>query len=97
MLGGTLRRPAAERTAANKAKAIGHATYRALLYLLPEDEKWIREVARAKGLDPFEATTDPATPVGVGGNPHPTLDPPAAFHFRARKTRTAPTRRPYLR
>lgn len=65
-LGGTLRRPAAERTMANKAKAIGHATYRALLYLFPEDEKWIREAARAKGLDPFEATTDPATPVGVG-------------------------------
>lgn len=65
-LGGAIRRPAAERTAANKAKAVGYATYRALLYLFPEDEKWIREVARAKGLDPFEGTTDPSTPVGVG-------------------------------
>src|SRR5207253_2000742 len=39
-LGGKLRRPAGERTEANKRKAIAYATYRALLYLFPEDKKW---------------------------------------------------------
>ena len=36
-LGGRLRRPAAERTEANKKKALAYATYRSLLYLFPED------------------------------------------------------------
>ena len=45
-LGGKLRRPPAERTPANKEKAIAYATYRALLYLFPEDEKWIAAQAR---------------------------------------------------
>src|SRR5262245_17571994 len=65
-LGDKLRRPAAERTPANKERAIGQATYRALLYLFPEDEKWIRGVAREKGLDPFDASTDTASAAGVG-------------------------------
>ena len=67
-LGDKLRRPAAERTLANKEQAIGYATYRALLYLFPEDEKWIRGVAREHGLDPFTTTTDPSTPAGVGNS-----------------------------
>lgn len=65
-LGGKLRRPAAERTDANKAKAIGYATYRALLYLFPEDEKWIAAEARKRGVDPAITSIDPATPAGVG-------------------------------
>ena len=55
-----------ERTLANKEIAIAYATYRALLYLFPEDEKWIRGAVRERGLDPFNASTDPATPAGVG-------------------------------
>jgi hypothetical protein len=65
-LGDKLRRPAAERTLANKELAIGYATYRAMLYLFPEDEKWIRDEVRQRGLDPFNASTDPSTPAGVG-------------------------------
>lgn len=65
-LGAKLRRPVAERTTDNKATAIGYATYRALLYLFPEDEKWITEQVRLKGLDPKATTTDPATSAGVG-------------------------------
>jgi hypothetical protein len=65
-LGGKLRRPLAERTLANKSKAVGHATYRALLYIFPEDEKWLAEQMRKKGLDPKDNTTDVSKPQGVG-------------------------------
>ncbi|MFL5338705.1 MAG: vanadium-dependent haloperoxidase [Gemmataceae bacterium] len=65
-LGGTLRRPPTERTVANKATAIGYATYRAMLYLFPEDKDWIAGQMRDHGLDPDTATTDPKTPAGVG-------------------------------
>lgn len=65
-LGGSLRRPPAERTLANKEKAIAYATYRTLLYLFPEDTAWIVEQMRAKGLDPNDASTDLSTPQGVG-------------------------------
>ncbi|HLG43187.1 MAG TPA: vanadium-dependent haloperoxidase [Planctomycetota bacterium] len=65
-LGGTLRRPPAERTSANKEKAIATAAYRALLYVYPEDAAWISGQMRAEGHDPNDATRDLATPQGVG-------------------------------
>jgi hypothetical protein len=65
-LGDRLRRPPAERTEARKAKAIAYATYRALLFVFPEDEKWLAEQMRQRGLDPTNTSTDPATPEGVG-------------------------------
>jgi hypothetical protein len=65
-LGGKLRRPAAERTEANKAKAVGYATYRAMMYLFPEDADWIKAQVRARGLDPEDNSTDPSKPQGVG-------------------------------
>jgi hypothetical protein len=65
-LGGKLRRPPAERTEANKAAAIGYATYRVLVYLFPEDEKWITAEARKRGVNPTTTSTDPAAPAGVG-------------------------------
>src|SRR5215213_3757440 len=65
-LGGKLRRPAAERTEANKRKAVAYATYRSLLYLFPEDEKWLSEQMRRYGFDPADKSTDPRTPQGVG-------------------------------
>lgn len=65
-LGAEFRRPARERTRANKEIAIGTATYRALLYLFPEDSDWIRQQARKMGLDPDDCSEDPSTPVGVG-------------------------------
>jgi hypothetical protein len=65
-LGGKLRRPTAERTLANKEKAIAYAVYRALLFLFPEDEKYISEQMRKKGFDPSDTSTDVRTPQGVG-------------------------------
>ncbi len=65
-LGDRLRRPPAERTPANKAKAIAHAAGRALLYAYPEDAAWIEQQMRADGHDPKDASMDPATPAGVG-------------------------------
>lgn len=65
-LGATLRRPAAERTQANKEKAIAYATYRALIDVYPEDKAWIDEQMRGKGFNPDDASTDPSTPQGVG-------------------------------
>ncbi|HEX2474301.1 MAG TPA: vanadium-dependent haloperoxidase [Lacipirellulaceae bacterium] len=65
-LGGKLRRPAAERTEANKEKAIAYAAYRALLYVYPEQVEWTRERFRKEGFDPDNDSTDPKTPEGVG-------------------------------
>ena len=65
-LGDKLRRPPVERTLANKEKAIAYATYRALLYVFPEDAPWLAEQVRKNGLDPDDATTDLSTPQGVG-------------------------------
>jgi len=50
-LGAALRRPAAERTVANKEKAIAYATYRALVDVYPEDKAWIDSQMEAKGFD----------------------------------------------
>ena len=65
-LGGSLRRPAAERTEANKRKAIAYAAYRALLYLFPEDETWIAGQMTQSGFDLADDSTDTSTPQGVG-------------------------------
>ena len=65
-LGGTLRRPAEERTPSNKATAVAYATYRALLDVYPEDIVWLADQMRQHGGDPDDTSSDPSTPVGVG-------------------------------
>ena len=65
-LGGRLRRPAAERTDANKRKALAYATYRALVDVYPQDTEWIAAQMRAYGFDPADASIDTRTPQGVG-------------------------------
>jgi len=65
-LGGTLRRPPAERTAANREKAIAYATSRALLDVYSDDKPWIMEQMRKHGVDPGDNTTDLSKPQGVG-------------------------------
>jgi hypothetical protein len=65
-LGGSLRRPAAERTDAYKSQAVSHAAYRALLNLFPARSADFRALMTAMGYDPDDATTDPASPTGVG-------------------------------
>jgi hypothetical protein len=65
-LGGSLRRPAAERTDAYKSQAVSHAAYRALLNLFPARSADFRALMTAMGYDPDDASTDPASPTGVG-------------------------------
>lgn len=65
-LGGSLRRPAAERTIDRKEKAMATAMHRALAWLYPEDKDWIDGQMKAAGYDPGDASVDPATPQGVG-------------------------------
>jgi hypothetical protein len=65
-LGGKLRRPAGERTPANKAKAISYATYRGLVGMFGDDKPWLDARMRQLGYDPDDASTDVATPQGIG-------------------------------
>jgi hypothetical protein len=65
-LGGSLRRPAAERNDAYKSQAVSYAAYRALLNLFPARAGDFRGLLTAMGYDPDDASTDPASPTGVG-------------------------------
>src|SRR6266849_10730110 len=67
-LGGSLRRPAAERTQANKEKAVSFAAYRALVDLFPQPDQGPKfaAVLRGLGYDPADASTDVTTPGGIG-------------------------------
>ncbi|WP_144289847.1 vanadium-dependent haloperoxidase [Ideonella sp. A 288] len=60
------RRPLAERTEANKAKAIGHAAHRCLLNLFPAGAARLAAVMRAQGHDPADASLQVSTPQGIG-------------------------------
>jgi hypothetical protein len=61
-----LRRPAAERNDAYKSQAVSYAAYRALLNLFPTRASDFRGLMSAMGYDPDDASTDPASPTGVG-------------------------------
>lgn len=66
-LAGALRRPAAERTEANKEKAISYAAYRALVDLLPADtESVYKPLMKQLGYDRNDNSTDIETPAGIG-------------------------------
>jgi hypothetical protein len=67
-LGGTLRRPAAERTLANKNQAISFAAYRALADLFPQTAEVSMFTAEmhSLGYNPADPSTDPSTPSRVG-------------------------------
>lgn len=65
-LGGSLRRPLAEHTIANKNLAIAHASFRSLLGVYPEDRAFLEAEMRKLGCDPDDASTDRTTPQGVG-------------------------------
>jgi hypothetical protein len=64
--GGWARRPPAERTDAYKSQAVSYAAYRALLNLFPARASDFRGLLAGMGYDPDDATTDPASPTGVG-------------------------------
>jgi len=66
-LRGALRRPASERTEANKQRAISYAAYRALVDVLPVDtESVYKPLMRELGYDPNDNSTDIETPTGIG-------------------------------
>jgi hypothetical protein len=79
-LGGQVQRPARERTLANKETAISYAAYRAALDLFPWDKASVFDPLMASlGLDPGDASTDPARPAGIGN-----LAAQAVLEFRHR-------------
>src|SRR5215469_4169106 len=65
-LGGTLRRPASERTLANKQKAISYGAYRALVDLFAFDKSLFDAQMASLGYDPTDNSTDITTPTGIG-------------------------------
>lgn len=66
-LRGALRRPAVERTQANKERAISYAAYRALSDLFPQGTNSVfRPLMRQLGYDPDDHSTDIETPTGIG-------------------------------
>ncbi len=64
-LGGALRRPAAERTAANKDQAVSIAAYRALVDLFPSEAPAFNALLSSLGYSATD-TTNTATPAGIG-------------------------------
>jgi hypothetical protein len=66
-LGGALRRPASERTLANKEQAVSYAAYRALVDVLPVDTNSVYiPLMKQLGYDPSDDSTDIETPTGLG-------------------------------
>ena len=65
-LGGSLRRPPAEHTLANKQQAISYAAYRALVDLFPTEGALFDFMMAKLGYDPADSSTDTATPEGIG-------------------------------
>lgn len=66
-LRGALRRPASERTEANKERAISYAAYRALADVLPVDtESAYLPLMKELGYDPDDHSIDIETPTGIG-------------------------------
>src|SRR2546422_7997534 len=65
-LGGSLRRPAVERTLASKHEAVSFAAYRALVDLFPTQTPAFNDVMASLGYDPANGSTDVTTPAGVG-------------------------------
>ena len=65
--GGTLRRPAAERTDENKRSTISHAAYRTLVDLFPDQAPAFADVMTQLGYDSADTiTVDPTTAAGIG-------------------------------
>ncbi len=65
-LGDTLRRPAAERTEANKNKAVSFAAYRALVDLFPSEVASFNALMSSLGYNPADHSADRSTPAGIG-------------------------------
>ena len=64
--GGAARRPAAERTPANKSRAVSHAAYVALVDLFPSEQAGFAALMTELGHDPGDHSTDPVSAAGIG-------------------------------
>ena len=62
---GSLRRPAAERTAENKRAAVSYAAHRAAVDLFPSEKPALDAVLASMGYDPSQSSTNRKTPAGV--------------------------------
>jgi uncharacterized protein DUF6851 len=78
-LGGSLRRPAAERTVNYKSMAISYAAYRVLLDLFPSQSTNFVKFMGDLGYDPDDTSVDPTLPQGIGN-----LAAQAVLEFRHR-------------
>ncbi len=68
-LGGSLRRPPAERTLANKRQAISFAAYRAAVDLFPASTSGVFDpLMRSLGYDADDLSADVSTPTGIGND-----------------------------
>jgi hypothetical protein len=66
-LEGSLRRPAAEQTLANKTQALSFAAYRAGVDLFAASASTVFDpLMRSLGYDPGDVSTDTSTPAGIG-------------------------------
>lgn len=65
-LGAQLRRPARERTDANKRRAVSYAAYRAISDLFPSAQSALDSLMRALGYDHGDASLDVTTATGIG-------------------------------
>ncbi|MFN3190636.1 MAG: vanadium-dependent haloperoxidase [Aureliella sp.] len=66
MFGGQLRRPANERTNANREKAIAYAMYRTCLDQYPHFEDYLTQEMRNMGYDPSDKSENLETAQGIG-------------------------------
>ena len=65
-LGDKLRRPKAERTEANKKKAIAYASHHALMFVYPESKAYLEGEMKKLGYDPAVVSKDLKKPEGIG-------------------------------
>jgi hypothetical protein len=66
LLGGALRRPAAQRTDDNRRQAMSFAAYRALTDLFPTEKASFDAIMASHGYNPADTSINPNTPAGVG-------------------------------
>jgi len=68
VVGDTLRRPVAQRNAANRTEAISYAAYGCLRNVFPAGETRLRAALTAMGYNPDNQSVDPSTPAGLGNS-----------------------------
>lgn len=66
VVGDSLRRPASQRSQANKSEAISYAAFRCLQNLYPAGEARLRSAMQGMGYNPDNQSADVSTPAGLG-------------------------------